>query len=276
MSGRDIALTGVPRGGTTLACRLLGQCERTVALFEPMQVLTLPCERSAALDAVQAYYREVRAQIAREGSAPSQQRDGDVPDNPFAEPDATGTRPPQASAGLLRVDPGLAADATLVIKHNAAFTALLPDLSQRLPTYAIVRNPLAVLASWQSVPLPVRDGRVPAGERFDHALARQLDASAEPLERQLIVLDWCFRQFAEHLPPNRVIRYEAMVASQGEALRAAVGVRGAADAPLSERHPRRLCGAAVLRDLSNALLARDGAWHHWYDPASIRQLAVDA
>lgn len=275
MSGRDIALTGVPRGGTTLACRLLGQCERTVALFEPMSVMSLPCERADAVDAVQAYYRDVRTQIARDGNAPSQQRDGSVPDNPFAEPDAFGTRPAQASAGLLRINPALA-DATLVIKHNAAFTALLPELSQRLPTYAIVRNPLAVLASWQSVPLPVRDGRVPAGEHFDRALAQRLDASTEPLERQLLVLDWCFRQFADYLPSNQVIRYEALVASQGEALRAAVGVQGAVDAPLGERHPRRLCSAAALRDLASALQSRHGAWSHWYDPASIQRLAEDA
>jgi len=273
MSGRDIALTGVPRGGTTLACRLLGQCAQTVALFEPMPVLTLPRERAAAVDAVHAFYRDVRAQIVRDGSAPSQQREGSVPDNPFAEPDAAGTRPAQASAGLLRIDPALGARCTLVIKHNAAFTALLPELAQRLPTFAIVRNPLAVLASWQSVPLPVRDGRVPAGEHFDRALAQQLDATATSLQRQLIVLDWCFRRFAEQLPPNRVIRYETMVASQGEALRAAVGLHGAADGPLRERHPQRLCSESVLHELASALQSRDGAWQHWYDHDSIRRLA---
>jgi hypothetical protein len=276
MSGRDVALTGVPRGGTTLACRLLGQCELTVALFEPMPVLTLPCERAAAVEAVQAYYREVRAQIVREGTAPSQQQHGYVPDNPFAEPDPNGARPAQASAGLLRIDPAIGNSCTLAIKHNAAFTALLPELAQCMPTVAIVRNPLAVLASWQSVPLPVREGRVPAGERFDPALRRRLDDANAPLERQLIVLDWCFRQYAEHLPPERVIRYETMIASQGGALRHVLALRGQADAPLSERHPRRLCSAAALHALADALRSRDGAWRLWYDRDSIRQLAADA
>ena len=32
----DLALTGIPRGGTTLACRLLGQATGCVALFEPI------------------------------------------------------------------------------------------------------------------------------------------------------------------------------------------------------------------------------------------------
>ena len=36
MSGRDLVLTGIPRGGTTLACRLLVFCDDSVALFEPL------------------------------------------------------------------------------------------------------------------------------------------------------------------------------------------------------------------------------------------------
>ena len=42
MSGRQLALTGVPRSGTTLCCRLLGMARGTVALFEPMDVAWLP------------------------------------------------------------------------------------------------------------------------------------------------------------------------------------------------------------------------------------------
>lgn len=275
MSARNIALTGVPRGGTTLACRILGHCAQTVALFEPMPVQDLQCRREGALVQVLRYYDEVRAQIASSGTAPSQTHLGAVPDNPFAEPDASGHRRSQACPGLLKVNPFVGDHYALVIKHNAAFTALLPELGQRLPTYAVIRNPLAVLASWQSVPLPVREGRIPAGERLDLALGTMLDAANNTRERQLIVLDWFFQRFADHLPRDHVISYESIIASQGDALRSALGVRGSNQAQLDEHHPRRLCSQALLQELAADLHARPGAWQHWYDRDSIDRLLAD-
>ncbi|WP_330970763.1 hypothetical protein, partial [Lysobacter sp. A3-1-A15] len=122
----------------------------------------------------------------------------------------------------------------LVIKHNAAFTALLPQLRERFQTRAIVRHPLSVLASWNSVDLPVSRGHIPAGERLDAALAAQLQAEPERLRRQLIVLEWFFARFATALAPAEVLRYEDIVATQGEALRASAGLSGRSDAQLAE------------------------------------------
>ena len=36
MRENDVVITGLPRGGTTLACELLNAVENTVALDEPM------------------------------------------------------------------------------------------------------------------------------------------------------------------------------------------------------------------------------------------------
>lgn len=276
MSAHNIALTGVPRGGTTLACRILGHCEQTVALFEPMLVQQLAHPREAALTQVLRYYDDVRAQIAASGTAPSQTHLGEVPDNPFADPDTSGHRHSQASPGLLQVKHRAGDSYALVIKHNAAFTALLPELGQHLPTYAIIRNPLAVLASWQSVPLPVRGGRIPAGERLDITLHAKLNTAGSVRERQLIVLDWFFQRFAEHLPRDRIIPYESIIASQGDSLRAATGLHANTHTSLDERHPRRLCAAAVLKQLAADLHARPGAWQHWYDRDSIDRLLEDS
>ena len=70
----------------------------------------------------------------------------------------------------------------LVVKHNALFTALLPDLLSAFPVYGIVRNPLAVLASWNAVNLPVKQGRIPA-ER-----SSPLHSSRSWIERQTALL----------------------------------------------------------------------------------------
>lgn len=276
-SPRDLALTGIPRGGTTLACRLLGQCHDAIALFEPMPVQDLSRTADVALTEVRAFYAAARRQLREQGHAPSKQHAGVVPDNPFAEPARAGERELLATPGYVRPLHTLSPRCSLVIKHNAAFTALLPQLAQVLPTLAIVRNPLAVLASWRSVPLPVRDGRVPAGERLDHALATALDAQPDRLQRQLLVLEWFFQRFAEHLPAAQVLRYEDIIAGQGAPLFDAARLRPTAPiVPLSNRNSRLRVDAAAAQELLAALLASDGAWRRWYSEADLLALLSPA
>lgn len=265
LTGRNIALTGVPRSGTTLACQLLSHAENTVALFEPMDIAEIPtAPRSACVEHIEAFMATVRRQVLDTGTAPSKQRGGTVPDNLFAPTDAAGQRAAQAALGRVAVtvnDPGF----TLVIKHNAMFTAVLPALATRVETFAIVRNPLAVLGSWNSVDLPVRDGRIPAGERLDPSLAHRLECEADVLERQLIVLDWFFSQYATHLPRERVLAYEDIVATQGQLLFDRLGVRGAAGHALRERNAGIDYPREGIERCADALRARDGAWSAWYD-----------
>ena len=90
--------------------------------------------------------------------------------------DETGLRRGLASRGLIEAR-GLPEAFTLVVKHNAAFAAGISVLAERFPTVAIVRHPLAVLASWQTVPHPVSQGRVPAGEHNDPVLRDALTSS---------------------------------------------------------------------------------------------------
>ncbi|KAF1686615.1 hypothetical protein B1992_06805 [Pseudoxanthomonas broegbernensis] len=272
MSGRDLALTGVPRSGTTLCCHLLGRAHRTVALFEPMEVARLPRERSAALEQVAAFYADSRASLVAEGTAWSQQVDGRVPDNPFASHRAAdGRRRHEAERGRIRLDAPMDPGFALVVKHNAAFTALLPELADRFQTCAIVRNPLAVLASWHSVDLPVSHGRLPAGEHFDPGLARRLDAEPDRIARQLLILDWLFARYGRYLPPERVLAYEEVVASGGAALAAAFGLQ-LEPQPLRERNASRLYSPRTCEELALRLQGDRGAWRSRYGDADVEAL----
>ena len=274
MTARTLLLTGVPRGGTTLACQLLGRCAGAVALFEPMDVATLPPTRAAALDAIAAFCADARASLLADGTAPSKQREGAIPDNPFgAARGADGRRAVQVALGRIRVEPPPAPGFTLVVKHNAAFAALLPELATAFDTLAIVRHPLSVLASWNSVDLPVREGRVPAGERLDPALAATLQAEPDRIARQLIVLDWFFARFTAHLPADGVLRYEDIVATQGDVLRARAGLAGVHGTPLAERNANALYAGVDVDALADRLAGATGAWTRWYDAGDIAALA---
>lgn len=274
MSGRDVALTGIPRGGTTLACRLLGGCADTVSLFEPMDVMALPAQdREAALDAVAGFYRDARRTLVEDGTAPSKQRDGEVPDNPFGARGDDGRRAALVQPGRIRVAPP-PAGFTLVVKHNAAFTALLPELARHMDVLAIVRNPVAVLASWHSVDLPVTAGRVPAGEHLDAELRAQLDAVSDVVERQILLLDWFFERYQRHLPPSRVIAYERIVATGGDALSAPLGLRPAEPMALASRNANPLYDSPALPAALQALLACDGAWLRHYPRSELEAAAT--
>jgi len=83
----------------------------------------------------------------------------------------------------------------------------------RFAFFAVIRNPLAVLLYWHSVDLPVSRG-LPARSRA----RRASDARGDCMERQLAILDWFCDRFARSLPPEWILRYEALVATGGRAL----------------------------------------------------------
>src|SRR5208283_3114791 len=108
------------------------------------------------------------------------------------ERDAHGMRTPMGVRSEIPFDPPVSPDFTLVIKHPVAFTALLSILIERFDVFAIVRNPLAVLASWESVPFLQREGRLGLRNEIAPQIAGRLEEIDDRLERQLTLLDWFF------------------------------------------------------------------------------------
>lgn len=261
----NLILTGVPRSGTTLCCKLLGQASQTVALVEPMPVHQLALQPAVAVTQVQAYFQSMRTELLATGRAEGQQQDGSEPDNFFDDRrDATGLRVRNVHWGTVHVDKSLSPNFTLCIKHNAAFTALLPTLSEVFECVAVVRNPLSVLASWQSVDLPVARGRLPAAERLLPVLAKALDDEPDVLQRQLLLLDWLFDRFVSVLPASRIVRYEEIVASGGGTLARATGI-AIPQVALGNRNASGLYDAVNCVKNAEAMLARSGAWLRFYD-----------
>lgn len=270
--GRDIALTGMPRSGTTLACAILTRCTNTVALSEAMDVGALPeHDRLKALDMVQAFFHESRAELLAHGTATSKHRGGKIPDNTFVGgPGARHSR--DMAYGKISVNPKPEPGFTLAVKHNAAFAALLPELGSRMRTIALVRHPLAVLCSWHSIDIAASDGHVPAAERLDATLRHRLEKEPDRVERQLIVLDWFFGRFLSFLPQRQVLRYEDVVASQGNVLRACAGVEGEQEVPLREKNANPDYASVDIPELAARLAAQPGTWQVLYPVDSIAPL----
>ena len=247
----------------------MGKAGNTVALFEPMPVHLLPLDHGLAVEEVSQFFSASRSSLVTTGRAASYQADGQVPDNPFGESrGATGLRTRQVALGEIQVGKPLSADFTLVVKHNAAFTALLGVLVERFEAYAVIRNPLAVLASWNSVELPVRHGRLPAGERLDTELKRRLDGEPDRLARQIMLLDWMLGIFASVMPPDRIIRYESLVESQGQSL-AELTRLAVPTLETSSRNSSVLYDAAACAGYAQRLRDSAGKWRYYYSDRDI-------
>ena len=276
LAGKTLLLTGVPRSGSSLACRLAGGLPDTVALSEP-----IPRSAFAGLESpgeacaeIAGFATRTRQRIAADHRAPSLHVAGRLDDN-VVVPDADGgLRRRQAEQGEIDIDKPLSDGFALVIKHNALFAALLPGLTPSFRCFALVRNPLVVLASWQTVDLPVHVGRIPAGEQYDAGLREALDGTRDTLARQLAILDWFFARYADNLPSDRVLRYEDLIASGGATLYRVLGHSQATPHSLASRNAH-----AVYRDVDvDALLARlldaGGAWTGYYDATDCERAAA--
>ena len=213
---RTVLLTGVPRSGTTLCCHLLNQFPETVALHEPMDLSAFHGDAAAAVGEISKFAVVTRDHALQRSSVSTKQLDGAIPANPVT-PGPDGSRQESVTPGEMTIDKPLSNDFVLVIKHNALFTALLPLLRLEFEIFALVRNPLFVLASWQSVSFPVADGRLPMGEKFDEFLAAELQGTSETLHRQLAILKWFFGAYAQ-LDPSTVLRYEDVITTNGTVL----------------------------------------------------------
>ena len=268
-------ICGIPRSGSSLCCRLAAGAPDTVALSEPID----PCafgsirDRREACVRIREFAVTTRMKLLAEGRARSVQVDGWLHDDRVSETrSGGGLREPIGGAGDVSFDKSLSDEFILVIKHNALFAALIGPLSDDFPVLGLVRNPIAVLASWQTVNLPVQRGRVPMGERFDPRLSRSLDDEPDTLRRQIRVLNWFFARF-EWLPRTRVVRYEDLVATDGLSLFRLLGV-APQPRPLENRNANAVYGAATIDAILEATLASERAWSSWYGQSDCEDAAA--
>lgn len=208
-----VLVTGPPRSGTTLLCSLLNECPNTLALGEPL-ALGRHGDRAQALVDIRRFIRDTRREAVSEGRAMSKHIDGRVPDNWVEDPavlNQGGLRRVLEQRGKIAVQQPLTRRFHLVIKHPAEFTALAEPLGAQFPLFAIVRHPLAVLAAWQTVNMPVHHGHMPMMECFVPGLTERLNAIPDRITRQCALMRHLFETYAG-FAPERILRYEDLVA----------------------------------------------------------------
>ncbi|MEL6392772.1 MAG: hypothetical protein AAFR97_08450 [Bacteroidota bacterium] len=266
----DFILTGIPRSGTTLACLLLSQLPDCVALNEPMRTAQYRTYADA-LNAVPQFYQDTRHSILTRGKAVARAVNGQMTDNHFSN--EAGGRKKLVKKQEIDIDKSLSPDFRLGVKHNALFTILLEELMKNYPVYAFIRNPIAVLGSWNSLDLPASRGEVRAAQWLYPSLAKDLEAIPDRFDRQLHILDWYFRRYLL-LPSAQVIKYEDVVSSDGKALEI---IDQQASTQLSDslasRNKSKVYDSDLMKRLTEKLVNKDHACWSFYSREEVTNQA---
>ncbi|MBN2825240.1 MAG: hypothetical protein JXQ76_07955 [Campylobacterales bacterium] len=278
---RTIILTGIPRSGSSLSCNLLNRFENTLALLEPMRVLDsdpVKGKIQACKDVVDFVF-ENRRKVIYESKVISGTINGKIATNTFGNnKDHEGLRKAviQNSEITMQRD-DLRNDFTLLLKHPAFFTAILEDLVNFFECYATIRNPLSILASWQTIDVPINRGYLPAGQRFEAQLENQLNAIEDRLERQLLILDWFFKKYHDVLERNHIIRYEDIIKSNGLVFEP-LAYNGKLTEQLPMLQSQNSSDAYQEVDIANlydALMQKHDAYYwHYYTPDDIEAIYI--
>ena len=243
-------LTGIPRSGTTLCCRLLNSVNNVIALHEPIDPQQL--SNNETIDVVSEITTslfDLLSRIEKGLPIPHGNAENLILDNPIAESTTANhsqVRELKAVRGYLSLEKPNS-DFMLVVKQNAMFTALARQLTTSFPLIAIVRNPVPVLASWMTVDLPVNRGRIPAGEKFDPKLGKLIEQEPSIISRQLLIYNWFCKKFVDAGIP--ILRYEDIINSGGKALYEKFNITDSPSIALST--PKRTLPEAIIQCLEN-------------------------
>jgi hypothetical protein len=258
-STSNILLTGIPRSGTTLACRLLSEVNDVIALNEPMWPDQFT-NRPESIQAILETCEKLRTSLLTEGIGIARTASGNITDNAYSE--TKGGRNRVVERGPVHFEKKLSADFTLILKHCAEFTLLLPELNDVFRCYAIIRNPLALLGSWASVNVPVSRGKVAKSAKLLPSFNQQLEETEGLLAKQLFILDWYFSQYKD-FTPEQIIKYEDIIATKGGALGTIIG-KEVLDNSLTDRNTSPLYDPKFLSMASDALINSQGAYWRYY------------
>lgn len=270
----NIILAGVARSGSTLACYLLNKTSNSVALLEPIEPIAITTlSQDAAVSYLKYFFCQQRLSILEQGIAKSKSTKGKVPDNLIGGVDEkTGKRKNILDGDSITIEKYLGDEFQLIIKQPGMFTGMLSFLKYHFPCYATIRNPLAVLQSWNTVNMPVKNGHAPAAEQCDPSLKACLRKESDVYNRQIILLSWYFEQFYKHLPMENIIYYEKVILTGGRNLVSIAPSASQLDEKLVSKNKNLLYNDEIKQVLVDRLLSSEGYYWHYYDKNDVLKL----
>jgi hypothetical protein len=111
--------------------------------------------------------------------------------------------------------------------------------------------------------------------RYTPEQAAHIRSMPDPVSRTLARYDRSFGLYAEHLPPENIVRYEDIVTSGGKALKVIVPAARFLEEPLELRNANPLYDRDEMLRMGERLLASEGAYWRFYSKESVEDLLAE-
>lgn len=212
---RFVAVTGIPRGGTTLLGSLISRLNNSYCLSEPMAIeeqLHLSSTPVDFLERTRRYFQKQHRFILETGKSVNRIRKDGLPvTNYFRRLGDNSLEHDYIEAEEVVDISG--EDFTLAIKHNAQFLSILPLLcsARDISVIGIIRHPIPTIMSWRSLDLPVSYGRLPSGEKFWPELHRIACSDCELLMKQVMIYELIASRLLKYRNQIHLLCYESLV-----------------------------------------------------------------
>ncbi len=217
---RSIAVTGVPRGGTTLLGCLINSLNNSYCISEPMAIeeqLHQSATPEEFLEHVRSYFEEQREHILTTGRALNRiGKDGRPVTNYFRRVGNRIIEPDYLEAEeAVNVCDG---QFLLAVKHNAHFLSILPLLCDTpdISVIGILRHPIPTILSWRSLDLPISHGRLPSGEKFWAELSEIAWSGRDLLLKQVMIYEIIAARLMAFRQEILLVCYESLVREPGQ------------------------------------------------------------
>ncbi|RSL29028.1 hypothetical protein D7Z54_33405 [Salibacterium salarium] len=213
---RDLIVTGIPRGGTTLTAALVDSLSNSICLSEPdwqvywLRKTTNPNEITNLLT---QDYVNLRKKVINKMPIEDRRRpDGSTPTNYYSN-DKKGKR--IRGHGFSKqptVFDMKNKDFLLGIKHCTLYSVILPHLikTNKFSILAVTRHPVPTLLSWNSVNKFCKN-KVQLVESHWPDLKKIIHSRDHKFNKQARIYDLYCRQYLQHQKDIQLIKYEDLV-----------------------------------------------------------------
>jgi len=227
-------------------------------------------DKRTALTNIAQTFDEMRAMILEKGEAVSKVTNGKIPSNPFAK--GKTNRKSIVEKGTFKIKNELTdTNFRLVIKHNGHFTFMLKELMDVYPCYTTIRNPLAIIASWNSINAPVSKGNLNVLRNLDSKLYSELNAIPSLIDRQVELLNLIYKALQD-INIQHIIKYENLVTDPARELSPIHPEAYKLEEMLENKNKSRNYNKELIEKTGKILLDRGGFWEKYYSNQEIEML----
>ncbi|MDX1975814.1 MAG: sulfotransferase domain-containing protein [Rickettsiales bacterium] len=263
-------MTGIPRGGLTVAAALLDGFPNTVCINHPVWQL----RKAAEIDSAELYCDKIirdfdyrRQQLlSKDPIADIRATDGSpVLDglHDFRQPyDEAGQR-----AFIAFTRDGLSDDFSLAMKQHVLYTALLPALiaTRHFAVIAVIRHPLDVMISWlkQSGQRAFAQGKLADDFKPFWPEAAHISHNWPRMQRMLALYDSFCQRYYDARHAINILKYEELVENPS-LMATLIGAREESKSALHIDEKQRVYQASVADEIRSAIKAHTTYAKYFY------------